>query len=147
MVQSQGASRGNEARARHQYLAWRDVCAWIDRHTDPGDVFLTPRGQQTFKWYAGRAEVACWKDIPQDPLSVVRWWELMEAIFPPAVHEAGLGAWSDERLRELAREHEVDYILVDRRRTGRRLRLQRVYPEPGHANVFYELYRVVPPAR
>jgi hypothetical protein len=146
VVQSQGVSRGDYARARRQYLAWRDVCDWIDRHTDPGDRFLTPRGQQTFKWYAGRAEVASWKDVPQDPRSVVRWWHLIEAIYPPAVQEAGLGAWSDEQLRELAREHEVDYILVDRRRTGRRLRLQRVYPEPGHAHVFYELYRVLPAA-
>lgn len=144
VVQSQGVAGGRYARAGRQYAAWRSVCEWIARHSDPQDRFLTPRGQQTFKWYAGRAEVACWKDVPQDPASVVRWWRLMNSIYSPEVIESGLGAWSETQLQELAREHRFQYILVDRRRTGRRLGFQRVYPEAPEVNAFYELYRVEP---
>ncbi len=33
---------------------WIQVCAWIRENTPPDALFLTPRAQQTFKWYAQR---------------------------------------------------------------------------------------------
>ncbi len=129
--------------ARQQrFRAWCDVCAWIAKETDSQSRFLTPRNQQTFKWYAGRAELVCWKDIPQDATSIVQWWRLLREIYTPAVIEGGLGVWSDQQLQELAQRHQVDYILIDRGRTRRRLGLQRVYPDSFSASSDYELYRV-----
>ncbi len=101
--------------AMRRYRAWRDACAWIARQTPPQSRFLTPRNQQTFKWYAGRAELVCWKDIPQDAASIVEWWRLMQQIYTPAVCVGGLGAWSDRQLQQIADTHHLDYILVDRR--------------------------------
>ena len=36
---------------------------------------------QTFRWYAGRAEVVCRKDIPQDAGGIVQWWRRMNDLY------------------------------------------------------------------
>jgi hypothetical protein len=128
--------------ARLRYEQWRLMCAWIVENTEPTDCFLTPRDQQTFKWYAGRKEVVCWKDIPQDAASIVSWWTLRESIYKPQVVIDGLGAWTDEQLLGIARRHGADYILVDRSRTKRRLDLPLVRANPSPYWASFELYRV-----
>ncbi len=142
MAQSQPCRSGEREQLARRFLAWQEVCRWVALETDPKSRFLTPRSQQTFTWYAGRAEVACWKDIPQDAASIVRWWQLLQEIYPPAVMTGGLGSWSDEQLQGIAERHDVDYILVDRRMTRRSLGLQRVYPDPSVSDAEFELYRV-----
>ena len=137
-VQSRPASR----RAQLRYEQWRLICAWIAENTDPADCFLTPRDQQTFKWYAGRSEVVCWKDIPQDAASIVRWWQLRESIYTPEVVVDGLGAWTDDQLLQIARQHGAEYILVDRSRTKRRLKFPLVRANPSRFRASFELYRV-----
>lgn len=54
--------------------AWREACRWIQKNTPADAIVLTPRTAQTFKWYAGRSEVATWKDIPQNADDLVEWW-------------------------------------------------------------------------
>ena len=142
IVQSSPPGRWNSRQLAARCWSWQETCAWIAHHTDPQDRFLTPRNQQTFKWYAQRAEVACWKDIPQDQAGIVEWWRLLQEIYPPDVIEGGLGAWSDEQLREIAERQRVDYILVDRAYTTRQLGFPRVYPESPGATAWFELYRV-----
>jgi hypothetical protein len=53
--------------------AWREACEWAAAETAPDAVFLTPRLSQTFRWYAGRAEVVNRKDIPQDARGIVEY--------------------------------------------------------------------------
>ena len=142
IIQSRPVGRHGARRMDDRYRAWRNACAWIARQTPPHSRFLTPRNQQTFKWYAGRAEVVCWKDIPQDAASVVKWWHLMGEIYPPEVIENGLGAWTDQQLYEIAQREQADFILVDRSRTRRRLGFHRVYPTAAVSNPHFELYRV-----
>ncbi len=137
-VQSRPASR----RARLRYEQWRLMCLWITENTKPGDVFLTPRDQQTFKWYTGRREVVCWKDIPQDAASIVEWWQLREAIYTPQVVVDGLGAWTDDQLLAIAKEHGATHILVDRSRTKRRLKFPLVHANPSPYRASFELYLV-----
>ena len=60
--------------------AWRDVCRWAATETPSDSVFLTPRLAQTFRWYAGRAEVVTRKDVPQDADGIVEWWRRMNRI-------------------------------------------------------------------
>ncbi|MCU0961719.1 MAG: hypothetical protein MUF48_16620 [Pirellulaceae bacterium] len=141
VAQSQPLLPGRRARAAARYAAWRDVCAWIRTQTRPDDRFLTPRAQQTFRWYAERAEVVGWKDIPQDPASIVQWWSLLQEIYPLSVVSGGLGHWTDEQLQAIAQEQQVDYILVDRAYTRRRLGLTRVYPPSPRDTGWFELYR------
>jgi hypothetical protein len=137
-VQSRPASR----RAWLRYEQWRLMCLWITENTKPEDCFLTPRDQQTFKWYTGRSEVVCWKDIPQDAASIVKWWQLRESIYTPRVVVDGLGAWTDDELLAIAREHGATHILVDRSRTKRRLRFPLVHANPSPYRASFELYLV-----
>ena len=53
--------------------SWRDVCQWIQAETAPTDCFLTPRGASSFLWRAQRPEVVAWKNVPQDPVSILEW--------------------------------------------------------------------------
>jgi len=107
---------------RVRFHAWREVCAWI---ADPANVppdarLLTPVMAQTFKWYAGRAEVVNWKEIPQDPQSIVQWWDQLHDIYGNQVDEsqidrdclAGLDA---ARLEELGAKYRAGYVVTRRR--------------------------------
>jgi hypothetical protein len=46
-------------------------------NTEEDAVFLVPRRDETFKWYAKRANVSTWKEMPQDAASMVKWYETM----------------------------------------------------------------------
>lgn len=60
---------------------WLDVCHWARDNTSPDAVFLVPRGCDSFKWEAQRAEVGSWKEVPQDARSIVRWFRDMERLY------------------------------------------------------------------
>ena len=53
--------------------SWADACQWIQEETSPTDCFLTPRGASSFLWRAQRPEVVAWKNVPQDPVSILEW--------------------------------------------------------------------------
>jgi len=127
----------------HLYRHWRDCCEWIRDNTPADARFLTPRWQQTFKWFAERSEVVTWKDIPQDARSVVAWWERLEEACPPVVSAGGIAALSDERILELAQRYEFQYIVVDRWLGRREFGFRRAYPLDARPTDFevYELPR------
>jgi hypothetical protein len=123
------------------YDAWRRLGEWIEAHTPADARFLTPRAQQTFKWYAQRAEVVAWKDVPQDAAALVEWRRRFIEVYGP-VGWRGLAAHSDEQLAALARKYDAHFIVIDRTRAVRRLRFKRVYPAESHENLYYEVYRL-----
>ena len=59
------------------YKSWREMCDWITENTDQDAVFLVPHRDESFKWYAKRANVSTWKEMPQDAASMVKWYETM----------------------------------------------------------------------
>ena len=121
---------------------WQAVCRWAGEHTAPGDVWLTPRHQQTFKWYSGRAEVVNWKDVPQDARSVVQWWERYRDVYPREVARNGLVAHGESGLRHLADRYGARWVLIDRRWSRRLLNWTRVYPEQLKASTRFVVYRI-----
>jgi hypothetical protein len=123
---------------------WRDCCRWTLQNTPADAKFLTPRRQQTFKWYAGRPEVASWKDIPQDAASIALWRQTLAELYPPteAHWEQDLAAFSDDELVALARKHGCQYIVIDRTRSSRRISLPSVYPLFREENPAFEVFRV-----
>jgi hypothetical protein len=129
-------------KARQQFEDWRDVCLWIQENTHGDDRFLTPRQQQTFKWYAKRAEVVSWKDIPQDAAGLVAWRRTLSEVFPPEGMGSDLGAHSDEKLAALARKYGAAYVVLDRTRTSRPIGLPRVYPDWDDRTSPYVVYRI-----
>ena len=129
-------------RTQQKYADWRAVCQWIAEHTPPDALFITPRHQQTFKWHAQRAEVFAWKDVPQDPESLMEWWERLRELYPRPVVRQGLVWHGEERLLELAHQYGAQYVVLDRDFSRRALRWPRVYPpQPGIVNS-YQVYRV-----
>jgi hypothetical protein len=121
------------------YAAWVDVCDWVAANTPPDALFLTPRLNQTFKWRAGRPEVANRKDIPQDAHTMVEWSRRIKDIYTTQV--AGieqpldsLGILGTERVRELAQKYSAKFVLMDR---GQLLSLPIVY-----RNQEYVVYRI-----
>ncbi len=130
------------ARTQRKYEDWRRVCDWIAANTPPESLFITPRNQQSFKWYTGRAEVFSWKDVPQDPRSVVEWWKRQQALYPRSVVRGGLSVLGESRLVELARQYRARYIVLDRDYSQRALLLPQVYPGLVFENRSYEVYRV-----
>ncbi len=128
-----------------EWLAhWQDCCEWIAANTPAPARFLTPRRQQTFKWYAGRPEAASWKDIPQDAASIVLWRRILAELYPneQSHWEQDLAAFTDEELVALARKYDCQYIVIDRMRSSRRIGLPSVYPLYREENPAFEVFRV-----
>jgi hypothetical protein len=130
--------------AREWIVHWQDACRWIDENTPADAKFLTPRRQQTFVWYAGRAQVASWKDIPQDARSIVAWKRALDDLYPNVESHwlEDLAAFTDEELITLARNYNCRYIVIDRTRSSRRIGLASVYPPFREDNPAFEVFRV-----
>ena len=103
------------------YVPWRRICDWIAHSGQiPEDArFITPRNNQTFKWYARRAEVATWKDIPQDAASITAWWDRLQEIYGTGSEEPGMEWYASlnqrdpNRLMELGAKYGADYLLTE----------------------------------
>ncbi|MEM7456954.1 MAG: DUF6798 domain-containing protein, partial [Planctomycetota bacterium] len=134
---------GQPRRTQETYENWLRVCDWVKQNTPEDAVFITPSDQQTFKWYAGRTEVACWKDIPQDAASILQWSNrLPDVFFPQQRFEQGLMSYTDEQLINLAGKYGADYLLLPQKHidlarppTG----LNQVYPESGRKSTYVVL--------
>lgn len=104
---------------------WLDICRWVKdpKNTKEGSVFLVPRGCDSFKWNAQRAEVVAWKEIPQDARSIVRWFAILEKLYAvPGVK--GSERWNqplvvlllmkgEDRIARECKEWGIDYIIVE----------------------------------
>jgi len=126
------------------FAAWRDACNWIDEHAPRDARFLIPRAGHSFKWYASRADVVNYKDVPQDAASVVEWRRRMGEVFPR--QEAG-GVWmtldspeklGTHRVRALARRYGASHVIA---RSDQPLDLPVLYPTTGSAtDSYYTVY-------
>jgi hypothetical protein len=140
---------GDQLLTARAWLAyWQSACRWISENTPADAKFLTPRRQQTFTWYAGRAQVASWKDIPQDARSIVAWKRTLDDLYPNVESHwlEDLAAFTDEELIALARKYNCQYIVIDRTRSSRRIGLPSVYPPFLEDNPAFEVFRVPDPS-
>ncbi|MEM0924397.1 MAG: DUF6798 domain-containing protein [Planctomycetota bacterium] len=120
---------------------WLAVCRWATLSSDPEAVFLTPRHQQTFKWYAERAEVVNWKDVPQDANALAEWHRRFSEIYPERLGKVRVTIrYAD--LRSYRRQYGVEFMIVDRRVTGESLPLVQVYPTESESNATYAVYEL-----
>ncbi len=97
-----------------RFIDWLAVCDWISKNAPDDSLWLTPEYQQTFKWYAGRAEVVCWKDVPQDNESVRKWYERLVMCRQPRSSSNERLGWKSDQLISLARRYGFRWVLVDR---------------------------------
>jgi len=107
--------RPNKVRDREDWLA---AMHWINESTPPNALFLTPRGNRTFKWHTGRREVVNYKDVPQDATSIVTWYHRMDDVYGytnrrgERKKKRSLGHLGTERVVELAKKYEVDKAAI-----------------------------------
>jgi hypothetical protein len=98
---------------------WQQTCSWIDENLPADAVFMTPRLAATFRWYANRAEVASWKDVPQDAASIVQWRQRMidlhgrglfagKPLYYPSLSEVPIN-----QLRTASRKYGADYLITE----------------------------------
>ncbi len=127
-------SVGRNAIDTERYVDWLAVCQWI-RENSPSDSFwLTPKYQQSFKWHAQRAEVVCWKDVPQDNASVIEWYHRIQNCAPPRDRSGRIRDWTTEELIDLSAQYGFRWILLDRTYQSQPPALEIKYPvvENGH---------------
>ena len=143
---------------------WREACEWIKDNSPADARFITPRHAQTFKWHASRAEVANWKDIPQNAEGTVKWWWRLRDLHweaddeaapderdegrPPEIEllrgdGANAGHWrgsltklTPARLRRLGQRYEAGFVVTE---AEPRLDLRLLY-----ANDTYAVYSLAP---
>jgi hypothetical protein len=115
--------------------AFVEACEWIDRHVAPDALFLTPRSNVGFKWYARRAEFVTWKDCPQDAAGILEWKARLDWIarWRDRSLENGL---SELALAELARDTGIDYMLTWTAEPSN--------TAPVFRNRSFSIYRVMP---
>jgi hypothetical protein len=130
-----------DAEQQTVFRDWLAVCSWARQSSDSDEVFLTPRHQQTFKWYAERAEVANWKDVPQDAASLVEWHERFHELYPQRLGYRRVTIQYPS-LRNYRERFGTRWMIVDRRIVGEHLPLVRVYPLEGEENTTYAVYEL-----
>ncbi|MEO9594855.1 DUF6798 domain-containing protein, partial [Rhodopirellula bahusiensis] len=112
------------------------------RASTPEDaVLLTPRHQQTFKWYAHRAEVVNWKDTPQNAVALREWAKRFLEVYPSRLSTMRVTIRYDD-LRTMRSKYGCDWIIVDRRVVGPELPLVQIYPAANQRNSTYAVYQL-----
>lgn len=133
-------------RQQRSHSDWVAVCDWVRVAMPRDEIFLTPRHQQTFKWYSSRAEVANWKDVPQDAKSLLEWRDRFDDIFPKRTGVISLNSVrvpiSYAKLRAYRQRYGVRFMIVDNRVATKRLPLVKIYPVNGQQNETYSVYEL-----
>lgn len=124
---------------------WVAACLWCRRNTPPGSLFLTPPGQQTFHWYAERAEVFCRKHAPQDARSLLEWQRRSAWVAAVWNSDNGFETFDPGALLPVMEEFQADHVVLEQvwvDRFGVPQGLQQVYPvEPGRRSGYCVLAR------
>jgi hypothetical protein len=115
---------------------WEAACIWARDNTPADARFLTPRSAGTFRWYAQRAEVVSWKDIPQKADQIVAWWRRIQEVHgtglapPERRYFRSLAEEGEARLERLGRMFGASYVLTS---TDPPLALPLVYKNNSYA--------------
>jgi len=80
LVQRKFDPRPLAASKLDNFAEYLEVCDWASKNLPAEAVVLTPRLDQTFRWYTSRGEVVNRKDIPQDAASIVQWHQRVEDV-------------------------------------------------------------------
>ncbi|MEL6110441.1 MAG: DUF6798 domain-containing protein, partial [Planctomycetota bacterium] len=127
---------------RRTHRDWVAVCDWIRVSTPVDEVFFTPRHQQTFKWYAERAEVVNWKDVPQDAESLVEWETRFYEVYPKHLRHMRVTIQYMKLRNEYRERFGVRFMVVDNRVAGKHLPLVKLYPTGDQINETYSVYEL-----
>lgn len=123
---------------------WVAACRWIEREVPADALFLTPRYNFAFKWYAHRAEYVAFKDCPQDAVSLVEWKRRLDAVQAWRQLNFARG-FTKAAVTALHQQTGIDYIIAWRvRHPGGKLEDPYVQA-PIYSNDSFAVYRVADP--
>lgn len=120
---------------------WQATTDWVRENTPPDARFITPKSQQTFKWYARRSEVVNWKDVPQNAAALVEWSDRMNEVYPPDWEEFGMTVHGDEDLIRIGEKYQAQYLLSYRPHFRRPPEFEKLYPSHDRPANF-EIYKI-----
>ena len=123
------------------FADWLTVCRWIQIAMPRDEVFFTPRHQQSFKWYAHRAEVVNWKDVPQDATSLIEWERRFYEVYPASLGRSRVTI-NYNKLLQYREQYGVRFMVVDNRIAGKQLPLVKVYPVGDQVNETFSVYEL-----
>lgn len=98
------------------YADWKKACEWAKENTPADAVFLIPMDSTTFRWYAERADVANFKDMPQDPKSLLAWWNtLIDLHYDSSSKQfrSSLSERTPAELRRMGEKYGATYLLSE----------------------------------
>lgn len=127
---------------------WKWACLWIKNNSPADAIVMTPLRQQTFKWYSERAEVVSRKDMPQDAVSLLEWYERRKTVYPFVDGKRSLSYVSNDQLAENCRQYGAGYLVLtqfsdeSRNRFADDQRFSRVYPPAGKFS-YYAVFKFV----
>lgn len=133
---------GRHTKKTDRLADWQAACSWAQDNSPADSLWLTPKHQQTFKWYAGRAEVVCWKDVPQDNSSVLEWFARVQRCEPPHFRSGGIAPWEGWQIEVLHKKYGFGWLMVDRSVQNTTLPWQQVYPVGEEQNESFAIYKM-----
>lgn len=145
---------GDLERTQQTWQNWVKACRWIAANVEEGSIFFTPIDQQSFKWYAGRAEVACWKDAPQDAEGIVRWHDRMTQLRAIEYRiSGGLLGLTEQQLSEFASRTGATHMIIPQAildavrdselPLAKRTDILQIYPQDKEERTTYVVFRLV----
>lgn len=122
---------------------WLETCRFLQRHAAeyPEAKFLTPRNQQTFLWEAQRAELANFKNVPQDAASLLEWKRRMEDLYP--VRPGGrLRPLTADDCWRLHRKYGYEFLVREKSFFAPPLPFTKVFSSTNGKGIGYEVYHI-----
>ncbi len=138
---------GQPKRTLETYQNWQAACEWIRTNTQRDSKFLTPARQQTFKWYAHRAEVVSWKDVPQDVAGIFDWYSEVQRLNRVQLnYPGGIWAYTDQQLLDLGEATGATHLISLQSDLDSRIseppKLRQLYPENPNDKVTFVVFEL-----
>ncbi|HEV7281623.1 MAG TPA: DUF6798 domain-containing protein [Pirellulaceae bacterium] len=136
-----GADRQSLPIARTQ--DWKETCRFLRRHAAayPEAKFLTPRRQQTFLWEAQRAELANFKNVPQDAASLLEWKRRMQDLYPMRPDGSLRPLTADDAWR-LRRKYGYEFLVREKSFFNPPLPFPKVFSSTHGKGIGYEVFHI-----
>lgn len=136
-----GADRQSLPLARTQ--DWLETCQFLRRHAAeyPEAKFLTPRRQQTFLWEAQRAELANFKNVPQDAASLLQWKRRMADLYPMRADGSLRPLTADDCWR-LRRKYGYEFLVREKSFFNPPLPYTKVFSSTNGRGIGYEVFHI-----
>lgn len=140
----------NPVRTNQTFENFASACRWVAANTPPDATFVTPTNQQIFKWYSNRAEVACWKDAPQDAIGIVEWKRRIQWLSSFNALPAGVLQMNSLQSQAISQQTGATHIFAPQALEDMAIengllgsQLRKIYPPEPETRSTYVVYEII----